>query len=340
MYFDDFLTRLKKGDDPRAVLLFGDSESVISEAFQSMKNHFKKSKPGGTIQIFEGAENRLSDILSAAQTTSLFSASQLLVLKHAEKSLGGRSDDGLQQLKEYFTNPNPESTLVFLASGMRKNAKAVGAVERLGWAVQCSDMPDWKIAGWVKTEAQAKGLSLSEEAVQILVQKAGVELSYLLGALEQLSLFLYPKKAVTAEDVRNLPVPGLESDVFPFVDAVALRQIDKALKMMGQLQDGVDTGTLMLLYGRFRELLMIAVGRAKGWGQTQVGEQLGLNPYRLKILWDQSSQFTVSELKEGLKDLIHIQAGVVTGRLSKGVPEVLLELWVLKQGKKKTAVHG
>ena len=85
---------------------------------------------------------------------------------------------------------------------------------------------------------------------------------------------------------------------------------------------------------------MIAVGRAKGWGQTQVGEQLGLNPYRLKILWDQSSQFTVSELKDGLKDLIHIQAGVVTGRLSKGVPEVLLELWVLKQGKKKAAVHG
>jgi DNA polymerase-3 subunit delta len=223
---------------------------------------------------------------------------------------------------------------------MRKNAKAVGAVERLGWAVQCSDMPEWKIAGWVKNEAQTKGLNLSEEAIQILVQKAGVELSYLLGALEQLSLFLYPQKSVTAEDVRNLPVPGLESDVFPFVDAVALRQIDKALRMMGQLEDGVDTGTLMLLYGRFRELLMIAVGRAKGWGQTQVGEKLGVNPYRLKILWDQSSQFTVIELKEALKDLIHIQAGVVTGRLAKGVAEVLLELWVLKQGRRKAAVRG
>ncbi len=336
MYFDDFLTRLKKGDDPRVVLLFGDSESVISEAFQALKNQFKKSKPGGTIQVFEGVENRLSDILSAAQTTSLFSSSQLLVLKHAEKSLGGRSDDGLQQLKEYFANPNPESTLVFLASGMRKNAKAVGAVERLGWAVQCSDMPDWKIAGWVKTEAQAKGLTLSEEAVQILVQKAGVELSYLSGRCwSNFPFFFIPKRWLPPRMSETFPVPGLESDVFPFVDAVALRQIDKALRMMGQLQDGVDTGTLMLLYGRFRELLMIAVGRAKGWGQTQVGEQLGLNPYRLKILWDQSSQFTVSELKDGLRDLVHIQAGVVTGRLSKGVPEVLLELWVLKQGEKE-----
>src|ERR1039457_2699450 len=113
MYFDDFLTRLKKGEEPRMVLLFGDSDGVIAEGFQNLKEHFKKTKPNGMVQIYNGGENSLMEVLSAAQTTSLFSTSQLLVLKHAEKALGGRSEEAVQQLKEYFSNPNPDSLLVF-----------------------------------------------------------------------------------------------------------------------------------------------------------------------------------------------------------------------------------
>src|SRR5207244_395466 len=122
-----------------------------------------------------------------------------------------------------------------------------------------------------------------------------------------------------------LPAPGMEAEIFPFLDAVGMRQTDKSLRLMGQLQDGVDTGTIMMLYGRVRELLAVAIGRTKGWSQQQAAENLGLHPFRLKSLWDQSSQFTAAELKEGLLDLIHLQAGVVTGRLGKNVPAVLLE---------------
>ena len=340
MYFDDFLTRLKKGDDPRMVLLFGESDGVIAEGYQYLKSHFRKTKPGGTVQVFEGGESALPHFLAAAQTQSLFASAQLLVLKHAEKTLGGRSEEALQALKEYFASPNPDTTLVFLAPGMRKTVKAVAAAERLGWAVQCSDMPEWKLAGWVRQQAQSQGLGLTDEGAQILVQKVGNDIAYLQRALEQLAAYVHPKKAATPEDVRELPTPGMESEIFPFLDAVAMRQTDRALAMMGRLQDGIDTGTLMLLYGRMRELLMVACGRAKGWGQTQLAENLGLHPFRIKNLWDQSSQFTVGELKEALQDLIHAQAGVVTGRLGKGVPAVLLEWFVLKTGRKGMAARA
>ena len=336
MYFDDFLTRLKKGEEPRLVLLFGESEGVISEGFQLLKDNFRKAKPGGTIQIFEGGEGTLADLLSAAQTTSLFSSAQLLVLKHAEKSIGGRSDEPLKQLKEYNKNPNPDSCLVFLAPGMKKSAK-VTAIEAVGWAVQCSDIPDWKMIPWLKDQAQAKGLSLKDDGAQLLVQKIGSDMSYLQRALEQLSLYVYPRKSATLEEVKNLPVPGFESEIFPFIDAVGMRQTEKALTMLGRLRDGVDAGTVILLYMRIRELLMIAQGRARGWNQQLVAEKLGLNPYRLKMVWDQSSQFTAAELKEALLDLIHLQAGVVTGRLGKNVPAVSLEWWILKWGKNRMA---
>ena len=117
-----------------------------------------------------------------------------------------------------------------------------------------------------------------------------------------------------------------------------MRQTEKALQLMGRLEDGVDTGTTMMLYGRMRELLAIGLARAKGAGQPEVAKDLGLPPFRLKNLWDQSSQFTVAELREAVRDLIHLQAGVVTGRLSRSAAKTTLEWWVLKWGRNRIAV--
>ncbi|HEY5038284.1 MAG TPA: DNA polymerase III subunit delta, partial [bacterium] len=227
---------------PSALLLFGDSESVITEGAQITKEKFKRNHLDGTVQFFDGGENALGDVLDAARTTGLFSTAQLLLVKRAEKTLGGHSEKNLQQLKDYFSNPPSGSFLVFLAPGMRKTAKAVSMVERLGWAVQCSDMPDWKILGWLRKEATELGLNLSEEGAQLLVQKVGTDLAYLQRALEQLVVYTLPEKKASVQEVKELPAPGLESEIFAFLDAAGLRQTEAALRALSQLGDGIDTG--------------------------------------------------------------------------------------------------
>ncbi len=330
MYFDDFQSRLKKGPLANLVLLFGEAEGVISEGVQAYKKAFDLANPQAEYQIFEGGVHSIGDVLNAAQTVSLFSQSQLLTVKRAEKFLGGRSDDAVERLKDYAANLNGSSYLIFLAEGLRKNAKAVNAFERSGWAVQCSEIPDWKIPAMVKVEAQTLGLALPEDASQLLVQKIGPDLAYLKRALEQLALMIHPRKSATTEDVKELPAPGVEAEVFPFLDAVGSRQGEKALRMLSQMPGGPDPGTLALLYGRVRELLGMCMGRAKGLDQGALSSQMGLNPYRVKVLWDQSGKYKASELKEALRDLIHLQAGMVTGRLGKDAVSVALETWLLK----------
>ncbi|HEY5039132.1 MAG TPA: hypothetical protein VIJ93_08690, partial [bacterium] len=86
-----------------------------------------------------------------------------------------------------------------------------------------------------------------------------------------------------------------------------------------------------------RELLGVSMGRSKGFTQGVLAEKLGLHPFRVKTLWDQAGQFSATDLKSALLDLIHIQAGVVTGRLGKRVPAVWIEWWILKWGKNRMA---
>ena len=355
MYFDEFQARLKKGPLANLVLLYGDAEGVVSEGALAYKRAFHKLHPQAEQQVFNGLEHTLGDVISAAQTSSLFAESQFIVVQHAEKMFRGKAseepeetpvpagkagkrkpsgsaEDPLSPLKAYAANPNMATYLLFLSGKLRKDAKPVKEIEGAGWAVQCAEIPEWKMNEAVQAVAQGLGLTLPKEASQRLVEKIGPDISYLKGALEQLALMIYPAKAATLEDVQNLPAPGVEAEVFPFVDAVGNRQTEKALRMLSQMPGGPDPGTMALLYGRIRELLGIALGRAKGLKQETLSTELGLNPWRVKILWDQSGKFKAGELKEALRDLIHLQAGMVTGRLGKGAVPVALEAWIMKWG--------
>ena len=337
MYFDDFTGNLKKKPLPFLILFFGDSEGGLAEGHKLFRQAFQKANQDGTIQTLDGAQHGMTYVVSTAQTSQLFATGQLIVIHHAEKILGGHSESAVKQLVEYFENPNPSSYLLFLASGMKKNSKAVTAVEKKGWAVQCSEMPDWKLTSWVLEKAKTLGIGLTEEGAQVLIQKVGPDMALLQNALEHLLIYLHPKKSASAEDVRNLPVPGIEADIFPFVDAMATRQGEKALKLLDRMPPNSDTGAVMMLYQRMRELLLVSIGRSNGWDQGTAAQQLGLHPFRIKNLWDQSAYYSVTELKKAMNDLIHLQAGTVTGRLGKGAVAVTLEGWILKWGKKKAA---
>jgi len=337
MYFDEFIQKLRKDEWPASILLFGESESVISEGYQFLKEAFKRTRKQGILQVFEGGEQGLASMLSAAQTASLFADAQLLALRNAEKNLGGRSEAAAVRLLDYFENPNPGTTLVFLAGGLRKTAKIVALLEKNGWAVQCSDMPEWKITAWVRQQAKQMGFDLNEEACQALIQKTGPDIAYLQRALEHLSVYLHPRKTATTEEIRSLPIPGVEAEIFPFLDAVGLRQTEKALRYFASMAPGSENGAVFMLYQRIRELLGVAAGRDEGLGQGEMAQRLGLHPFRVKNLWEQAQKFSVEELRTALTDLIHIQAGLVTGRLGKNTLPPLLEWWILKWGKNPLA---
>jgi DNA polymerase III subunit delta len=352
MFFDDFMQRIKKGEIPSIVLFFGESEDVMSEAFQALKKLFLKRHAGGEIISFD-AKNRfkekkpfnisdsslsessddLNDVLTAAQTNGLFSNDQLIVLKHAEKVLGGRSDKVVSQLKEYMDAPNSHSHLVFLASGLRKNATAVKVLEQFGWIVQCSDMAEWKIMGWLRSQASEKGLTLTEAGAQLMVEKIGMNVGCLKNALDQLAIFVSPQKNPTELEVRDLPVQGIEPEIFAFQDAFGMRRTEEVLKCLDRMGDKKDYRVIFSLYQRVRELLRIAVEKSHGVVQNEIAEKLRLHPFRIKQLWNQSLQFSPEELKSALMQIVRLQAGIVTGKISERLSGVMLQKLIMKWGR-------
>lgn len=337
MYFDEYIQKLGQTALPSIVLLYGESAGVISEGYQQLRKAFRQKAPDGTVNIFEGGEADLSVFLSSAQTASLFASRQLLVFRNAEKVLGGKSDAAQARLSDYLGNPNPDTVLFFAANGLRKTSKIVSLIEKKGWAVQCSDIPDWKLTPWLRQQAKSMELELSEEAGQALIQKTGPDIAYLNRALEHLAIFIHPGKKPTLQDILNLPIPGTEAEIFPFLDALGTRRTEKSIQSLHDMPPGSENGLVFMMYQRIRDLLSVSAGKAEGLGQSDLAQRLGIHPFRVKNLWEQSGQFSQLELQAALNDLIRIQAGLVTGRVGKNALTALLEWWVVKWGKNPLA---
>ncbi|MGH7739760.1 MAG: DNA polymerase III subunit delta, partial [bacterium] len=247
------------------------------------------------------------------------------------------SDTAQARLSEYLGDPNPDTVLFFSANGLRKTSKIVSLIEKKGWAVQCSDIPDWKLTPWLRQQAKSMDLDLSEEAGQALIQKAGSDIAYLNRALEHLSLFIYPEKKPSLPDVLNLSIPGTEAEIFPFLDAMGSRRTEKTIQSLRDMPPSSENGLVFMMYQRIRDLLSVSAGKAEGLGQSDLAQRMVIHPFRVKNLWEQSGQFTQLELRAALNDLIRIQAGLVTGRVGKNALTAILEWWVVKWGKNPLA---
>jgi DNA polymerase III delta subunit len=321
LYLDEFITRLGKETLPFAILFSGDAEDIKVEALGRLKKTFHTQKPGGRIQYIDGGPADFLSALDDARTASLFSETKLLVCLNAQKIL--QDTTATEALGDYLLSPSEDYVLALLTSGGRKNAKTTAALKRNAWTVECSPLAPWKALDWVMAEASSQGLRIPRDAAQCDVTR-------IRQAFEILEPFVRPRTSITIADLSSVPLPGAEPEIFELLDAVGKRKADRALALLS-LSGANEGGGIPLLYGRVRELLAIAGAKAKGLTQPAVAEELGLHPFRLKNLWEQASLFQVSELKVMLRELVEIQASIISGKLGKSGQTPALEAWILRR---------
>jgi len=83
--------------------------------------------------------------------------------------------------------------------------------------VPCHTPFDRDLPRWIESRAQKNGKRIPREAVAILIERAGRDLSALASALESLSVYSSSRTEISAQEVESLLGKSAEEDVFRFV---------------------------------------------------------------------------------------------------------------------------
>ena len=325
----------------------------------------------GGAENVDQAETRIHQTLEALLTLPFFGGEKLVWLKNANflgDTVTGRSagvQEALARLAETLETGLPGGVRFLLsAPEIDKRRSFYKALGKLG-KVELFDKLDTSRAGWeegvgslVRSRAEALGLRLRGEALELFVLQTGGDSRQIDNELGKLDLYLGPaRREVSVADVR-LMVPASKAGViFELGNALAARDLNAALALVEQLLFQGETAVAILLVALIptvRNLLLAkdlmqryrlsrpaapfhftgSLNRLPAEATDHLPRKKDgtINTYALGIAAMHVHRYTLDELRAALESCLEANIALVTSSLEPRT--VLTELIV------KTAAPG
>jgi DNA polymerase-3 subunit delta len=208
----------------------------------------------------EQAAGRIRSTIEALQTLPFMGGSKLVWLKNANflaDSVIGRAtrvQEALEGLSEMIASDlGDDVTFLLSATETDKRRSFYKSLTKRA-EVQVIDRLDASRSGWeeeaselVKARAAKRKLEFDDNALELFVLLTGGDTRQIDNELEKIDIFLGKDRQVTSEHVRELVPLSRAGVIFELGNALAVRDLERALKLVRRLLDQGETAIGILL---------------------------------------------------------------------------------------------
>jgi len=194
-------------------------------------------------------DRRLVFVLRAERLLKPKRASKASLLdEDSDESEGDQAIDA-GPLEDYFTAPIPSTTVVFVATDVDKTRRLTKRLIDAAKVVEFAGLGDPKrqdvrgaAVDYVKDELTKSGRSIEPDAVRLLVERSGNDITKIRGDVERLLLFVGDRRKLTTDDV--MEVVSMQTSVdddWAITNALAEGNAARALVETGRRFDRGDS---------------------------------------------------------------------------------------------------
>lgn len=190
------------------------------------------------------AEVDAAKVVSVAKTMPMLSPRRYVCVTEVERWEGKKDKDDHvgATLERYLEAPAPSTVLVLCADKLHAKSKLLTTAKKLGGLVNCEPLSKRDLPAWLSDAAKSRGCSIDSGASDLIVEVIGSDLSVLGDLVERLCLFLGGKGQITEETVGTLIPVIRPSTVWELVEAVAERNISRALDSLSKIDHDFGAG--------------------------------------------------------------------------------------------------
>jgi DNA polymerase-3 subunit delta len=177
------------------------------------------------------------EILNAASTLPFMAPRRLVVIKDFHLFPAA----AVKALMQYFMNPAETACVVIFS------LKAPAAKLEVDWKVYSLGIQDRDIPAWLKQTAAKKGITLTDDAVDCLIEYAGYEIGPLMMEIEK--LVSGGSRRVSGRDIAASASMMREFTTFELVDSLVAGQSSKAFRILTTMLSTMSSHELPLILG-------------------------------------------------------------------------------------------
>jgi DNA polymerase-3 subunit delta len=238
--------QIKSGDTDPIYLLQGEDEieksalahefaEIVDEglrAFNFERIHASDMTTGD--RVADG----VASLIAAVRTLPMMSPRRVILVLQAEMLLAPKRESeaasrALEQLESLLKNPEPQTTLVFVASTLDKRSRMHKLLVKQATIVECGAIEDQADAErWVRARVAAANVQIEPAAARLLAERAGADVKRLRGEVDRLLLYALGQKQITVDDARQVAGPAALQDHWAMTNAIEAGAAPEALRQL------------------------------------------------------------------------------------------------------------
>lgn len=250
------------------------------------------------VEIFE-------QIRQTANTTSMFSEKKLIIAENIFFATAEAQNNILNLSKTKSTEKDNETTIVFWSDEVEEKNELFEFLKKSAKCQKFDPLKGAQLKNWIKNYVLENNGNIDNHSIDKLIENIGSDLWRMSNEINKL---LSHNQKIGIADIELLIKPEIDLNVFEIIDAIGIKNKNKALKLMSSyFERGEDEIRLlgMFVY-QFRNLIKV---------KSAPLENLGLHPFVLRKTKEQVKNFSFEELKKIYYRLLTIDFDIKLGRV-------------------------
>ncbi len=242
------LKELKSGLKEPVYYLWSNENCFLEDALSKFVETVIASHPMDfNYDIFDSTTGP-NQILDAVSTLPFMAPRRLVVIKEFNKF----PNSSVKALMPYFKEPQ-ETTCMLILSGKAPKASLKNDLKTYSLSIK-----EWEVPAWLKQTASERGVRLSGDAVENLIEFVGHDIGLLLMEIEKLKLS--GTETITGKDIISSTSMMRKYTPFDLIDSLIAGQSTRAFRILktiisaNAMEATVILGTLNWHYKQFYSL--------------------------------------------------------------------------------------
>lgn len=261
--------------------LEGEEEYFIDKLINYAEHHLlPESEASFNLTVFYGRDASWPDVVNACRRYPMFAERQVVLIKEAQHMRD------IDKLESYLENPLSSTILVigYKEKKLDSRRKFAKLIKEKGEILSVKKMNERDLREWTVELIKNKGLAIDPKALALLTDHIGNDLQRIDNELEKLILNLGDREAVSEDDIEKYVGVSKDFNVFELQNALGLKDIAKALRIIQYFEANPKAGPIQLLipslYGFFSKVFMLfGLGSAD---ERTIASTLGVPPFSVK----------------------------------------------------------
>lgn len=315
---------IKTGQFKQMYLLYG-TESYLKKQYKDkLKNALAMPDDNMNFTAFEGKNSNPKEIIDLAETLPFFAERRVILIEDS-----GFFKNSCEDLAEYLSEVAPATYFIFVEEEVDKRSKMYKAVKKQGSIVEFVAQSEELLTRWILGRLKKEGKNITGSVMQQFLSKTGTDMGNIDRELEKLICYTLGRDVITAEDVEAVVTEQTTNKIFDMVNAIAEHNQKKALDLYYDLLTLKEPPMriMFLITRQFQILLNIRDMSARGLDNQTMAKVAGVPPFAVKRNVTQAKGFTMTQLKQALRDGVELEESVKTGQMND---QMAVELFIMK----------